>query len=96
MKTKLILEKACSARGADMGMPNKMPANMSIPVKLHLKRLKWVDGEYLENGAYFGGGMGDNVYCAFSETVQYFVRAKTRDEAKILVQNGIPLAKFYK
>ena len=79
-----------------MGMPNKLPADMSNVGKLHLKRLKWVDGDYIENGAYFGGGMGDYVYCAFSEEVQYFVRAKTRNEAKAFVMEAIPNAKFYR
>lgn len=95
MKNKLVLENACSYRGADMGMPNKMPADMSKPIKLNLQRLKWVDGDYIENGAYFGGGMGDYIYCAFSENVQYFVRAKTHNDAKALVIEAIPKAKFY-
>ena len=79
-----------------MGMPNKLPADMSKPIKLYLKRLKWVDGDYIENGAYFGGGMGDYIYCAFSEEVQFFVRAKTRFEAKSLVMEEIPNVRFYR
>lgn len=103
---KLKLEKACSNRGSDMGRPNRIPADAHTVGKLHLIRLKWVDGDYDEGGAYWGrsfhNGSGDYIYCCYGETkteqLRIFVRAGTRSEAKSQVERTLlqDNLKFYK
>lgn len=77
-----------------------------LPVKVYLRRLKWVDGDYDEQGAYWGGGLGDHVYWAnfdlddpaspLSGTNEdIFVRAFSREEAKALVREQLPNARFF-
>ena len=66
MKTKLKLTKACSVRGADMGRPNFLPLDTSMDIKLNLVRLKWVDQDYDQNGAYWGRTKNDFIYCAWT------------------------------
>jgi hypothetical protein len=44
-------------------------------------RLRMVDGDYDDGGAYWGGGC-PYVYCALSDSLRLFVRATSRDEAK--------------
>ena len=92
-----------------MGRPNQIPGGVkTLPsVKLHLVKLDWVDGDYDAGGAYWGGGIGDNVYCAYANVVnpiggnffpflQIFVRACSRYAAKVQVQDTLPNAKFYR
>jgi hypothetical protein len=56
MKRKL--SNASSSRGAQMGRRNIIPDGMlSRFAKLHLVRLKWVDGDYDQGGAYWGGSV---------------------------------------
>ena len=97
-------EKIC--RGAKMGRPDIIPVGLNEkdaePVRLHLERLKWVDGDYDQGGAYWGcPGRGMYVYCAWGKWsdnlvfVQVFVRAIGRKDAKIAVWEKIPLAKFF-
>lgn len=90
----LILEKGYSERGADMGRRNQLPADPSQPVKLQLQKLKWVDSDYDQGGAYWGNS-GDFIYCAFTEGVRVFARAKDRDTAKRLVLEEVPGAEFH-
>lgn len=99
---KLILSKACSKYGAQMGRRDMLPADPRKPIKLHLQRLPMVDGDYDRGGAYWGcwsrefGGM----WAAWGEDeetqVQVFTRATTRGGAKNLVLMSIPGAKFYR
>ena len=101
---KLNLSKACSSRGADMGRPNRLPSNILAPIKLRMERLKWVDQDYDAGGAYFGGGNGDYIYCAWCvpETshplplVQIFVRVKNRRDARVAVRDILPHATFFR
>lgn len=44
-------------------------------------RVRMVDGDYDEGGAYWGGG-GTPVYACISEGVQMFTRAPSREQAK--------------
>jgi hypothetical protein len=75
--------------GAPLGRPNIIPADRLIG-KLYLGKLKWVDWDYDEGGAYWGcTGRGLNMYRATGETatnpiepVEIFVRALNRKEAK--------------
>jgi hypothetical protein len=72
--------------GADMGRRNQCDGQGE---KLHLQRLRWVDGDYDTGGAYWGDSRdGTSIYCAFSPDdtqndppIRIFVRAKNRDEA---------------
>ena len=102
---KLVLPSGSSNRGAQMGRSNILPTDENVAVKLQMEKLKWVDGDYDQFGAYWGGGTGDNVYCAFGEWSRYgysfqevkvFVRAKSRNEAKELVREYLPNCLFYR
>ena len=83
-----------------MSRPNIIPDDIETAGKLYLNRLEWIDGDYDKGGAYWGGGMGNNMYRAMGETetevVEVFVRAVTRKDAKARVKELIETAKFYK
>ena len=91
-------------RGAQHGRPNIIPTGLTEKgtqsVKLHLERLRWVDGDYDQGGAYWGRS-NSNVYCAWGKWginmvfVQVFVRANSRKDAKSLVWDDLPFAKFF-
>lgn len=81
---------ASSKYGADMGRRSQA---QGVPEKLHLQRLRWVDGDYDTGGAYWGGGTGSApIWCAFSPDdtqndppIRVFVRAKDRKAAEARV-----------
>jgi hypothetical protein len=95
---KLILESASSRRGAQVGRADVLPTNLNDPIKLRVEKLRWVDGDYDQFGAYWGGGGGTDIYCAWGEDgdhqVLVFVRAATRTDAKHLVLQKLPKASF--
>ena len=99
MKSKLVLPNGSSQYGAQMGRQNTLPEDPDHPIKLRMERLRWVDGDYDQWGAYWGGGSGDSVYCAYGEDneiqVYVFVRARSRFGAKRAVREALPNAKFY-
>lgn len=99
MKTKLVLENACSRRGADLGRPNRLPEDLLAKGKLHLNRLKWEDGDYDCGGCYWGNTGKDNIWCAWGDidevSVRIFVRANARDVAKHEVNNVMHNVTFY-
>lgn len=100
MSSKLVLEKGYSARGADMGRSNEIPAGAEkTTLKLRMEKLRWVDGDYDQGGAYWGNGNGSDIYCAWSdesdERIRVFVRARSRDIAKGLVRLLLPQTRFY-
>lgn len=66
------------------------------PYKFHLIRLKWVDGDYDQGGAYWGNSGGTSIYWAYDDEVQVFVRAASRDRAKQQILEKAPQAKFYR
>ena len=84
------------ATGSQMGYRDTLPEDPLAPCRLNLKRLKWVDGDYLESGVYYGGGSGDHIYCAWDSKspTRVFVRAVTREQAKELVAEILPAAKI--
>ena len=97
----LTLSKGYSSWGADMGRRDIMPEDPSKPIKLWLQRLKWVDGDYDQGGAYWGHIPGDSIYCAWSNDgaendtgVRIYVRAKTKQQAKDEVLALLPTALF--
>ena len=93
--------------GSQMGRPDVIPQsvhqNLGYPIRLHLNRLRWVDGAYDQGGAYWGqdSQRGTDVYCAWGKYgpndlfIQVFVRACSRKEAKINVRDKISLATFF-
>lgn len=81
--------KACSKYGAQMGRRNQ---SQGEPERLHLQRVRFVDGDYDTGGAYWGGYPSPPLWCAYSpddtkniEPVRIFVRACNREEAKAKV-----------
>lgn len=100
---KPILPSGSSARGAQMGRSNILPTNINEPIKLRMEKLRWVDGDYDQFGAYWGAG--NDIYCAYAyvnEPIDYdfsvciFVRAPHRTAAKMLVRDKMPEVIFYK
>jgi hypothetical protein len=101
MKNKLTLSHACSKYGAQMGRPNTLPfqymGTNALPIKLQMERLQWVDGDYDQNGCYWGYTNGTDIYCAWNSEAeaQVFVRASNRQNAKELVREHFPKARFF-
>lgn len=90
----------CSCRyGAPMGRPDITPDHNN-PIKLHLRKLRWVDGDYDEGAAYWGYVRGEHIYRAVGygkeELNELFVRAKSREDARKQVLEVFPRAKFYR
>lgn len=87
--------------GSLMGRRNAIPDASAAP-KLYLSKLKWVDGDYDQGGAYWGRGTGSDIYRAegdaegVDESYEVFVRARSREEAKAAVLKLIPAARFYR
>ena len=60
--------------------------------KAHLQRVPFVDGDYDQGGAYWGGG-GTPLFCAWDdEGHSHYVRAISRDVAK----SKLPGLRFYR
>jgi hypothetical protein len=97
------LPNVSSKFGAPMGRCNMLPDDPTLPCKLNLVCLRWVDGDYDEGGAYWGGPVNNDpithIYWAYGDagevTAQVFVRASNRQEAKTKVLEKLPKAKFY-
>lgn len=109
MKTKLPpLENGSSRRGAQMGRSNSFPDKFdpqAATPKLRLYRLRWVDGDYDEAGAYWGNSGGTSIFRAvvalpcpaqhYFGHVEIFVRSADRQAAKEAVREIIPGARFH-
>lgn len=84
--------------GSQMGRRDALPDNRNEPCKLHLERLRFIDGCYDQWGAYWGSPA--NLYCAWGDAGEIqafvFVRASSRHEAKEKVLMKLPSAKFYR
>jgi Zn-finger nucleic acid-binding protein len=99
--TSAIGERIC--RGAQMGRPNRIPTDNKQPIKMTLRYVPFIDGDYDQGGAYWGSPA--NLYRAVSadvvafgdslQLVEIFVRANSRKEAKANVRALLPNAKFY-
>ena len=89
--------------GSQMGRPNRIPSDNKQPIKMTLRHLPFIDGDYDTGGAYWGSPA--NLYRAVSvdvvafgdslQLVECFVRANSRKEAKANVRALLPNAKFY-
>ncbi len=108
MKSKLTLSNGATycidkysnrvCNGSQMGRCNILPENTTVPVKLQMQKLRLDSGGYDRWGAYWGRGRYSNMYCAWSgeEGCRVFVRAITRQEAKLKVRTFLPNARFYR
>lgn len=92
----LKLPNACSRYGAEMGRRNTLPDDPQAPIKLRMERLRWVDGDYDNGGAYWGNGNGSSIFCAYADGCQVFVRGRKRTDAKAEVRAMLPNARFYR
>lgn len=92
----LTLPNVSSRYGAPMGRPDNLPDNPHAPVSLHLERLRMVDGDYDEGGAYWGGpGPAGAMYCAWNEQgVRVYLRAINLELAKRMVARVLTNASF--
>jgi hypothetical protein len=92
-------EDVSSAYGAPMGRRDTGINDISPGEKLHLQKMRLVDGDYDTGGAYWGNTPGTSMYCAFCSGLMtmIFIRAKSRDEAKKNVLELLPEGvKFFK
>ena len=80
-----LLSDVGSKFGAPMGR-STIEDNPKATVTLF--RVRFVDGDYDCGGAYWGGGTP--IYAAIGDDFQYFVRAKTLDEAKTQILDSYP------
>ncbi len=53
--------------------------------KISLFKVRMVDGDYDDGGAYWGGSPSLPLYCARNKDYQNFIRASSRTEAKKLL-----------
>lgn len=88
--------------GSQMGRRNLIPS-VPQPCKMSLTRLRFVDGDYDQGGAYWGSPA--NLWRAYGEACHFgdslqcpevFVRANSRAEAKAEVLQLFPTATFYR
>lgn len=99
VRDKLILPYASGTRGADVvGRRNVIPDGYTGG-KLRLERLRFID-EHYDTGAAFWGAP-ENVWCAWSNAdaagrIRIFVRAESRELAKLEVISVAPNARFYR
>lgn len=90
------LSNVSSKYGAPMGRPNHI-ADSSAPVIFEVQRLRWIDGDYDQGGAYWGQSVkGVNIFWAYSEESEdeLFIRAKDLTEAKSEILETFPAATF--
>ena len=94
------LRDVSSKYGAPMGRSDNR-TELEFSVRFHLRRMRWVSGDYDEGGAYWGRSMGaaDMWHAwgdASEEEQEMFLRAWTREEAKRAIQDRFPNATFYR
>lgn len=90
-------ERICT--GSQMGRRNLLPDDRAVAVKLRMERLKWIDGDYDQWGAYWGQNGCNHIYCAWhdqsqEDRIEVFVRAVNRKDAKEQVRESLPNAIF--
>ena len=61
------LSEVGGSRGAPMGRSDNI-VDTDYPVEFEIERLQWVDGDYDQGGAYWGGGGGEYIYRAEGES----------------------------
>lgn len=87
------------ATGSAMGRKSWRGHDATTPVRCYLRKLKWVGGDYDEQGAYWGYVSGTNIYWAnfdIGDTNEdIFVRATSREDAKDQIRAQLSAAKFF-
>ena len=88
--------------GAIMGRCDDLPetADENEPwPKFRLFRMKMIDGDYDQGGAYWGAGNEQTGFmyraCDPDGTWNIFVRAKSREDARALLYKKYPKIRFY-
>lgn len=85
--------------GAPMGINDYTPDSQE-PIKMYLRKLEWVDGDYTSDGTYWGRSRGEHIYracgCGFNGLNEMFVRTYSRERAKEKVLEVFPQAKFFR
>lgn len=92
--------------GSQMGRSNSLPAGQ-FSGKFRLVRLRMINGDYDEGGAYWGGSPGSHMFRALADDKcplkygetgrpEVFTRAIDRETAKAGVLELIPGATFYR
>lgn len=82
-------------RGAPMGRSTFGEAREVSNGRIELFRVRFVDGDYDDGGAYWGGYPSLSLYCARTgdgSTYRNFARAKSRKEAAEIME--IPFEKL--
>ena len=98
----MTLPNVSSKRGAPMGRRNTLPTDTTESIKFRMIQLNLVDGDYDKGGAYWGYTIDTKIYFAkgISEIdgiyVEIFTRAANRKEAKFLIREIMPNARFYR
>ena len=80
--------------GTKMGLRNCIPDDLELPctIELTIIRLKWVDGDYLSSGVYFGNGTrGENIYRGVSveHGIDMYVRASSWYQSEVMMTDTI-------
>jgi hypothetical protein len=93
------LTNGSSVRGAQMGRPDRHTSDKTASIKFRFVRLRLVDGDYDQGGAYWGYTAGTAIYRAYAEhngdVVEVFNRATSRQLAKDMIHADYPNARFY-
>lgn len=86
------------ARGAALGRTAILGIPKVMAVKLTLQRIQLDGGGYDRNGTYFGTGSPLYWYAADDEAgeVDAVVRANGREDAKRIIRDQYPNARFYR
>ena len=102
MGKQVSLPYVSSRRGAPFGRTSVRIADPKGSVKLRLYRMRLVDGDYDNGGAYWGRGDHHVGWMYHSYDVwpapltEIFLRARSREEAKEMVRTMIPNASFFR
>lgn len=83
-------------RGAAMGRGSYHTADSDAPIKLTLRKVSLDSGGYDSNGTYFGWGEPLFWYANEDCTIDDMLRAVNRDEAKRMIREQYPHARFYR
>jgi len=85
-----------SPRGAPMG--RRSDPEVSLVGKVHLRCVPFVDGDYDQGGAYWGGGCGTMpLFCAWDDDGHiHYLRTASRDGAKYWLRSCNSGITFYR
>jgi len=82
-----------SKYGAPMGRRSSLIAELSG--RVHLRQVRFVDGDYDKGGAYWGGGQP--LFCAWDdEGAVVYTRSDTRGGAKLWLSSCNRSIQFYR